>query len=160
MGNRTARTDPFAMSSEDLTAGVDALHKLRSLAKEESIYQPQQRREKPRLHAVLQCAGRARRSFNAAGTSILSQRIISESAFFYGFLGIEMADTSSHDVSRLLFSKRGFMERDELQTLRELCSRNTERRRSGGWRLVRRLGALIGVLRAIREHKGKPKRGS
>jgi len=52
------------------------------------------------------------------------------------------------------------MERDELQTLRELCSRNTERRRSGGWRLVRRLGALIGVLRAIREHKGKPKRGS
>ena len=49
------------------------------------------------------------------------------------------------------------MEHDQLQTLRELCAKNTERRRPGAWRLVRSLGVLIGVLRAIREHKFKPK---
>lgn len=39
------------------------------------------------------------------------------------------------------------MEPDQLQMLRELCAKNTERRRPGRWRLVRRLGVLIGVLR-------------
>jgi len=52
------------------------------------------------------------------------------------------------------------MEPDPLQALRELCAKNTERRRSGGWRLVRKLGVLIGVLRAIREHSRKRRPGS
>ena len=80
--------------------------------------------------------------------------------FCYGYLGIEVADTFSHDVSRVSSRDEAFMERDELQTLRELCSKNTERRRPGPWRLVRRSGVLVGVLRAIREQKAKPKHSS
>ena len=51
------------------------------------------------------------------------------------------------------------MEPDQLERLRELCAKNTERQ-GRGWRWVRRLGVLIGVLRAIRQNKGKPRHGS
>ena len=52
--------------------------------------------------------------------------------------------------SRLSVRMEFFVEKDEVDRLREVFARSADRRRPGAWRFVRKFGAVLGVWRRIR----------
>jgi hypothetical protein len=45
------------------------------------------------------------------------------------------------------------MGNEDLDRLREMLANNADRRRGGSWRLLRRMAAVLGILRAVFSRK-------